>query len=97
MDTVYEVSEVFGSLEEAFKVIESNMENSTESIEIVRELIIKAVDKSKDVSDIAKNQAESAEKSLSISEEQSEKLLELLNEINEISKLSENLREVISK
>lgn len=96
VSTVYEVSEIFGSLEEAFKVIESNLENSTESIETVRELIIDVVDKSKDVSTIAKNQSEIAENSLAISEEQSNKLSQLLVDINELNKLSENLREVLS-
>ena len=97
IDTVLQVKSTFESLDEAFNLIESNLEGSLSELEVVKDLFGDVSKESVDIENISKENAESSEKSLNMAEEQNERLKELSKNINEISILSQNLREVMNK
>lgn len=97
IETVLQVKNTFESLDEAFNLIETNLDGSSTRLGIVKELFINIAKETDDISKISKENAASSEKSLNMAKEQNEKLTELSQNINDISILSQNLREVIKK
>lgn len=97
IDTVSKVKITFESLDEAFNLIESNLEVSLSELEIVKNLLGDVSKESENIENISKENAESSERSLNMAEDQNERLKELSKNIDEMSILSHNLRKVMNK
>lgn len=91
------VDDSFEKLGESFNLIKDNLEGGVNYIESLRKLFLNIFQETDTILEIAGEQSASTDATLQEAEQQNKKLNEVSEAMNEINRLSNNLREIINQ